>query len=161
MKDIHINQKNKTKCPYNTKEILPNGICPLLYHSVYPYFLGLFYGAKFDYNCDGDANVCCPAINGVNTIVKKRNNDNSFDERINDNIDWVIFAEIVDIGECPHNHKIGQRFIFPTCMREHFICPAGLNNIFPFLDITIPICIDKSNLRCPDWKKESMIIYDI
>ena len=34
---------------YNSSEILPQNICPWLYHTLYPYFLGLLYNAKFDY----------------------------------------------------------------------------------------------------------------
>jgi len=150
-------------CPYHTEEksfedktIFPNNICPILYHTIYPYFLSLFYGAKFDYNKKGDCNVGCPAINGVDTLIKKRENNGLFDSRISKDMKFVIFAEVINVGECPNKHKIGDKFIFPTCMKEYYICPGGLNNVFPFIDIEIPKCIDKTKLRCPDWNVNIM-----
>jgi hypothetical protein len=71
----------------------------------------------------------------------------------------VIYAEIVKVGDCPHGHKQGENIIFPTCWKHWYMCPAGVNNIFPFMDIEIPKCINKNNLRCPDWK--NTIFYSI
>ena len=137
---------------YAAEEILPQGVCPWLYNSVYPYFLGMIYGARYDFNEDGDCDVCCPAAEGVDTLVKKRPNDGSFDDRIDPSMEFVIFAEIVRVrGECPHGHTVGQRIPFPTCMKEHYMCPASFHNVFPLMDLELPPCIDKNNLRCPDW----------
>jgi uncharacterized repeat protein (TIGR04076 family) len=133
-------------------EIFPHDVCPWLYNAIYPYFLGLYYGARFSYNEDGDCNVCCPAANGVDVIVRLRPNDGSFDSRISSSMKFVIFAEIVKVlGDCPFGHKVGQRVPFPTCMVEHFLCPAAFHNVFPFMCLEPPSCIDLNNLRCPDW----------
>ena len=145
---------------FNSDEIFSSKCCPLLYHSVYPYFLGLLYGAKFSWNDRGDCNTNCPAADGVDVIVKKRDNDGSFDPRIGDDMQYVIFAEIVKVrGHCPQGHQVGDRIIFPTSMIEGHMCPAALNNVFPLLDLDVPSCIDRSNLRCPDY--DDVIIFDV
>ena len=147
--------RNENGQIFNADNTLPGGVCPWLYHSVYPYFLGLLYGARFDYNEDGDCQVCCPASEGVNTVVRKRENDGSFDPRISSEMTYVIFADVVKVkGDCPNGHMIGDKIIFPTCMPDYYMCPAGYNNIFPFLDLEPPRCIDKNRLRCPDWEVE-------
>ncbi len=152
--------REKSDVEFESDKILPQGICPWLYHTVYPYFLGLLYGAKFSWNEKGDCNVCCPAGNGVDVIVQKRDNDGNFDPRISEDMSYVIFAEVVDVhGKCPYKHKKGDRFIFPTSMKEHYMCPAGFNNVFPFLDLKVPPCIDKKKLRCPDW--DNVINFDV
>ena len=48
-----------------------------------------------------------------------------------------------------------EKIIFPISNREKYVCSAGVNNIFPFLNIDIPsfTCIDTKRLRCPDWKE--------
>ena len=137
---------------YSEEELFPNRVCPFLYHSIYPYFLGLHFGAKFSWNELGDANTNCPAAKGVDVIVKKRPNDGSFDPRIPSSMQHVIHAEVYDVhGECPYGHKRGDIIVFPTCMKQYYLCPAGINNVFPFLKLDVPSCIDPSNLRCPDF----------
>lgn len=145
----HLNKNGKV---FTNKGILPHGICPFLYNSVYPYFLGLLYGARFEFNKYGDCNVCCPAVLGVDTIVRLRPNEGSFDKRIASDIKFVIFAEVVKIhGKCPFGHKKGQKFIFPSCMKKYYMCPAAFHNVFALMEHDLPSCIDKDNLRCPDW----------
>lgn len=145
----HLNRKGKI---FVDEEILPHRICPWLYNSVYPYFLGLLYGARFDFNEEGDCNVCCPSAHGVDTIVKLRSNDGSFDSRIDKDIKFVIFAEIIKVnGDCPYGHREGQKIPFPTCMKKYFMCPAAFHNVFPIMTLDTPSCINKNNLRCPDW----------
>jgi len=145
---------------YETDEIFPSKICPVMFHTLYPYFLGALYGAKFTYNKEGDCHVCCPAEKGVDVLVKVRSNDGKFESGVPG--DWrdVIYAEVVKVnGVCDYEHKVGDRFVFPTCMKQRFMCPAGLNNLFPFLKIEPPKCINMSRLRCPDW--EDNIYYSI
>lgn len=136
---------------FSNDQILPEDACPWLYHTVYPYFLGLYYGARFDWNEHGDCNVCCPAANGVDVLVKIRDNDGTFDPRISSKMKYVIFAEIIKVGDCPLGHKVGQRIVFPTSMVQHYMCPAAFHNIFPLMKLKPPSCIDLDNLRCPDW----------
>ena len=132
---------------YSFAEIFPN-VCPYLYHSLYPYFLGLLYGAE----SMQDIWVCCPAEFGVDTYVRKVDNRGEFD--IPDDW-WVIYAEVVKVnGDCPHGHEVGDKIVFPTCWKKKYICPAGVNNIFPFLDLEVPSCINKKRLRCTDWKQD-------
>lgn len=155
----------ETQCPwhkdnketgkvYRSDEIFPNNICPIMYHTLYPYFLGFCFGAKYVYNDHGDCNVCCPAEKGVDVLVRKMHNDGKFELGVPS--DWrdVIHAEVVKVkGDCDYGYKVGDRFVFPTCMRTKYLCPAGVNNMFPFFKIKIPKCINLEKLRCPDWNE--------
>jgi uncharacterized repeat protein (TIGR04076 family) len=162
--DISITQHaSETKCPwhkdnkqagktYKKDAIFTSHVCPILWHTMYPYFLGSLFGAKYAYNQHGDCQVCCPAEKGVDVLVKVRANDGYFEEGVP--LDWrdVIHAEVVNVnGVCEYNHCVGDRFVFPTCMKTQFACPAGIHNLFPFLPIDIPKCINLKRLRCPDW----------
>lgn len=137
---------------YNHNEIFTSEVCPIMFHTLYPYFLGAVFGAKYVYNEQGDCQVCCPAEKGVDVLVKVRPNDGKFEKGVPS--DWrdVIHAEVIKVnGPCDYNHKVGDRFVFPTCMRTQYACPAGVYNLFPFLNIETPKCINKDKLRCPDW----------
>ena len=139
---------------YTPDEVFPKNVCPILYHTLYPYFLGAMYGAKYSYNDKGDCQVCCPAVKSVDLIVKTRPNDGSYGDMATSDRKKVFFAEVVKVnGDCPYSHKVGEKIIFPLTNREEYVCSAGVNNIFPFLNIDIPSCIDTKRLRCPDWKE--------
>lgn len=142
---------------FQTKNILPNSVCPYLYHTLYPYFLGLAYGAKFPYNEMGDCNVGCPAKYGVDCITRVRPNDGSFG--VGENVKEVTYADIVAVGTCPNHHYVGERIVFPNTMKDMYLCPAGFNNVFPFMNTRIPRCIDTHALRCPDSK--DTIYYEV
>jgi hypothetical protein len=138
----------KSKCQW-TGDIDFGGQCPFLLHSLYPYFLGLLYGAKEMQ----DIWACCPAEKSVNVIIHCDFIDLSRNLR-------NIYAEVVEVeGKCPHGYDIGVKIYFPTFLKAAYICPAGINNIFPFLDLEIPPCINKKKLRCPDWKED--IYYEV
>ena len=142
---------------YTHKEMFPNNVCPIMYHTLYPYFLGALFDAKYAYNDEGDCQVCCPAFKGVDVLVKVRANDGKFGPDVDS--DWrdVIYAEVVSVnGECDYSYKVGDRIVFPTTrsMRTKHVCPASVNNIFPFLNIKIPSCININKLRCPDWLED-------
>ena len=144
---------------YSDQTLFPNKVCPFMYHTLYPYFLGFLFGASYDYNKKGDCQVCCPAFKSVDVLVKKRPNDGKFDKEVP--ADWrdVIYAEVIKVnGTCPSGHRVGDRFVFPTTrtMRTKYMCPAALNNIFPFLKMKVPECIDINNLKCPDWEQGVM-----
>jgi uncharacterized repeat protein (TIGR04076 family) len=159
----------ETKCPWHNDhpqgkefcaaEIFPGNCCPWLYHAIYPYGLGLLYGAKFHWNEHGDCQMCCPAVGGVDLVVQKRPNDGSFDPRIPATMAFVIFAEVVKVGACPHGHKAGDRIVFPTCLMKHYLCPAGFHASFPLLRLPPPACINPAEIRCPDWAET--IRYDV
>lgn len=145
----HNEKKGKT---YKSNEIFASNICPILFHTLYPYFLGAVFGAKYAYNKQGDCNVCCPAEKGVDVLVRVRPNDGKFEKGVP--ADWrdVIHAEVMKVnGKCDYGYKAGDRVVFPTCMRTKYACPAGINNLFPFLKLKIPKCINLKKLRCPDW----------
>jgi len=137
---------------YSDNEILPRGICPFLYHSLYPYFLGLLYHADMQ-----DIWVCCPAEKGVDVLIRREEPNHSFGH-VPPHW-WVIYAEVVNVGECPNGHVLGQKLLFPMNDKLNHLCPAGLNNVFPFLDLEVPKCINPKRLRCPDWR--DTIYYEV
>ena len=138
-------------CPWHSKgrdycgEEIFAGACPILYHSLYPYFLGLLYHADMQ-----DIWVCCPAETGVDVLVRREEPNRSFGHIPPDY--WVIYAEVVKVGACPHGYEVGMKILFPTAYKEQHMCPAGVNNIFKFMNMKIPECINMKKLRCPDWK---------
>jgi uncharacterized repeat protein (TIGR04076 family) len=141
---------------YIEPEIFTGDVCPILWHTLYPYFLGALFGARYHYNKQGDCPVCCPAEFGIDVFVKVRPNDGKFPAEVQ--ADWrdVIHAEVVKVnGLCDYGHKVGDRFVFPTCraMMQRYACPAGINNLFPFLQIKRPKCINLARMRCPDWQE--------
>ena len=149
-----IKQLPGTECPWHgTTFPIPDNVCPILWHTLYPYFLGAVFGAKYGYNKQGDCQVCCPAEYGVDVLVKVR----PYDKRmIEVPKDWrdVIHAEVVKVnGPCDYNHKEGAVVLFPTYAKDKYLCPAGVFNLFPFLKIKVPSCINPYRLRCPDWKE--------
>ena len=122
--------------------------CPILNHTLYPYFLGLYYKADMQ-----DIWVCCPAEKGVDVLVRRENNNGTIYGVPDDW--WIIYAEVVKVhGHCPHDYNVGDRIFFPCFCKSKFMCPAGLNNIFPFLNAEVPSCINPKRLRCPDWKED-------
>ena len=137
---------------YSSDEIFPKNVCPIMFHTLYPYFLGAIFGAKYNYNDEGDCQVCCPAEKSVDVLVKERPNDGSFGDDVASDRHKVFFAEVVKVnGHCPYGHSVGDKLIFPVSDRENYACSAAINNIFPFLKIKIPDCINLKRLRCPDW----------
>lgn len=149
-------EHKQTGKEYSAINILPSKVCPIMYHTLYPYFLGALFGAKYAYNDEGDCQVCCPAEKGVDVLVRVRPNDGKFEAGVD--ADWrdVIHAEVMAVhGHCDYGHKVGDRIVFPTTrsMRTQYMCPAGFNNIFPFLKIETPSCINPRRLRCPDWEE--------
>lgn len=167
MKQEIVQNINKIGCNYHPKDtvrvylnedIYPAGICPWLYYATYPYMLGLLYGADFKYNEMGDAWVTCPAKDGCKTLVRKREHPGVIDDpRIESSNYFVIYVEVISVGTCAAEHKIGQKFVFPTCMKEHYLCPAAWFQAFPFLDKPNIECLDINEIRCPDWKSDVTI----
>jgi hypothetical protein len=141
------------KCNWRGDQTGFENDCPILLHSLYPYFLGLLYKADMQ-----NIWVCCPAEHGIDVLIRRETNNGQFPDVPNDW--WVIYAEVVKVnGDCDYEYILGEKILFPTCYKKEFICPAGVNNIFPFLDIEVPKCINKKKLRCPDWK--DTVYYEI
>jgi len=141
---------------FTDAEIFTGDVCPILWHTLYPYFLGALFGARYKYNRRGDCQVCCPAEFGIDVLVKVRPNDGKFPAEVQSNWRNVIYAEVVKVnGVCDYGHIVGQRFVFPTCkaMIRRYACPAGIYNLFPFLKIARLKCINMARLRCPDWEE--------
>jgi hypothetical protein len=147
-------------CPWTYKGEMPFPVttCPILWHTLYPYFLGFVFGAK--YSESGDCNVGCPAPKGIDLVVKKRPYEETplYDERMIDipeNWRDVIHAEVVKVnGPCDYNHKVGDLVLFPTYAKDKYVCPARVYNRFLYYPMGTFKCIGMNRkLRCPDWKE--------
>jgi len=137
----------QSKCGWTGTETFGDH-CPFLLHSLYPYFLGLLYKADMQ-----DIWACCPAEYGIDTVMSRETNNKLFPDVPDDW--WVIYAEVVKVnGYCQYGYMAGDKILFPVCHKENYICPAGINNIFPFLNLEIPKCINLNKLHCPDWKED-------
>jgi len=155
-----FHKKNKNGKNYESSEILPHNMCPWLYHTLYPYYLTLLHGGKFDWNERGDVQVGCPAAEGIDLVVKKRDNDGTIHPDITKDMKYAVYADVVKVnGECPSNHKVGDRFVFPTVWKEKFLCSAGYNHVFPLMNLKPPKCLDKKAVRCPKWNEP--VFYDV
>jgi hypothetical protein len=140
-------------CQWNNKGEVFGAHCPFLWHTLYPYFLGLVFGAK--YGEAGEIKVCCPAEFGVDTIVKMSPNDGSFSDLVPTNWRDVIYAEIIKTnGICDWGYEAGELILFPTYDKAHYRCPAIIHNMFPFMSFGIPQCINSKRIKCPDWAEE-------
>jgi len=139
-------------CPWNNSgDRIPLGTCPVLWHTLYPYFLGLVFGAKF--SPEGPANVGCPAEHGIDLVVSVKPWDADLNGLVP--MDWrdVIQAEVVAEGKCPLRYKIGERILFPTYAKDGHACPAGVYNLTVFKNYDYLPCLNKKRVRCPDWKE--------
>ena len=146
---------------YNAEEIFPKNICPIMFHTLYPYFLGAIFGAKYNYNEKGDCHVCCQAEKSVDVVVKTRPNDGTYGDMATPDRRKVFYAEVVKVnGHCPYNHQVGEKLVFPVSNKTKYACSGGINNIFPFLKIEIPSCINMKRLRCPDWLENTYYSID-
>ena len=155
-----IKQLPGPKCPWRGETFpILDYVCPILWHTLYPYFLGAVFGAKYGYNDQGDCQVCCPAEYGVDLLVRVRPYD-KYMKGVPKKWRDVIHAKVERVnGPCDYNHTEGDTILFPTYAKDKYLCPAGIYNLFPFLKIKVPSCINLHRLRCPDWKEN--IYYDI
>jgi hypothetical protein len=152
---------NNTNCPWHKDDpkegreyLTLLNQCPFAFHSLYPYFLGFVFGANYGKNVQGDCQVCCPAEKGVDFMVKKRPYEKRFGPVVPTPWRDVIHAEVITVnGPCEYKYEPGEIIFFPTFNKEDHMCPAGLFNLFPFLNFPVPACINKSKLRCPDWNE--------
>ena len=149
-------------CPWTGKEFpIPRDMCPILWHTLYPYFLGFVFGANYG-NEGGSCNVGCPAELGVDLVVKKTPKDpwNMQMWDVPDKWRDVIHAEVVKVnGLCHYGHKEGEIFLFPTFAKENFMCPALIYNAFPFMVGRPEMRCITERLRCPDWKEN--VFYEL
>ena len=129
---------------WNEAAILPDKICPLLYHSLYPYWLGLTKGVAWDWS-EGTDLISCPASRGTIQVVVGR--------IPHPRKKYEIFGRVVTANECPRGHKEGDTFIFANTRRDSVLCPALWYHAFPFIRLPkyIKKCCSAANVRCPDW----------
>ena len=144
---------------FDIKEFGPKGLCIEAYHSVYPFCLGMLYGADLFGNKEAENNLAhCPSAD--NYVVMKINSAplplrikalNIVKSFVNSFYPVAfskrrIFIEIVEVtGVCPKNHKTGEMFEFNlgnlqltknviiSLGYEKEMCPAAFNSLYPFL----------------------------
>jgi uncharacterized repeat protein (TIGR04076 family) len=143
---------------FDFEHLGPKGLCLDLYHSAYPYFLALLYGAKFSWMDDKDTvNAQCPASNGnVHFEVRRKPlKQEIISEGVKKNCEiWLRITHIESDcddnckGLCPQ--KIGQEFEFNQGDLLDHLCPAAFSNIWPTLKVIL--CGGNS-----EWKKEGKI----
>ncbi|KKR03873.1 MAG: hypothetical protein UT30_C0017G0012 [Candidatus Uhrbacteria bacterium GW2011_GWF2_39_13] len=101
------------------KDILPENICPLLFHSVYAYILTLVNGGWMNWvGHETHVIVNCPYTNGVAVYVK------------GNNVPHTIEIELIKTGVCPKAYKLGQAFIFST-RPENMLLMSMIEKAFP------------------------------
>jgi uncharacterized repeat protein (TIGR04076 family) len=85
-----------------------NGFCPLAFYSVFPYYLTLVHGGRFEWVRSGEnVKVQCPKVNGVIMEVELT--------RFHSPGDGAIKVKIDDtLGHCPKQHKKGDMFVFDS-----------------------------------------------
>lgn len=122
---------------YDEAELFPDGICPRLYFTLYPYFLGIENGAWSE---SKEIWAACSAPRGCDCWVRKGNGKE-------------VHAVVECANGCPR-HKKGDKFIFMNTRRDHFMCAALVHEAYPYIwpDLNIPQCGSKNIVFCPDWK---------
>ena len=142
----------KEGCIFHADEIVPAGVCPWLWYSLYPYFLGMSMKepCRGDYNEYGDIQVGCAAEHGCNCVVKRRANDGSFG--VGNNVKQVVFALVADAQDCPRHHY-PETILFTNTRKDDFACAALWYQAFPFSRPEVPPCIRRERIRCSDWQK--------
>ena len=162
--DLEVVNK-EGRCNYHTvgahvcnNHLVPFGLCDEAYHSIYPYALGLLYGASFQKTNKDEVVVRCPSKHEyiVLKIYCKRINWKMYLLNIIKNIvnkfkpvsiaRHRIVIEVVEIeGKCDAGIKVGQKFDFNlgdlqltlnkiiSLGSDNSCCPAAFNNIYPFL----------------------------
>jgi uncharacterized repeat protein (TIGR04076 family) len=130
--------QNKVGKDFKYDELFPDGICPRLYHTLYPYFLAVENGAWQD-----GIGAGCSAPVGCSCWVRKGEGK-------------VVYAEVV--SPCKR-HVVGQKFTFMNTRRDSFMCAAIVHEAYPYImdRLDIPDCGTKDVLACPDWKNVILV----
>ncbi len=146
---------------YNSKDMIPEGLCPHAYFAAYPYCLGLLYGAIFSWMKTIDENAVeaqCPAPS--NPVIMRIRREIIPEEKRKTKRDedrYNIYVEIIKKLEdskksckscrsCSRKMKAGKRFEFNKGQFPG-VCPAAFNHMFPYL-------ITLQNGGQTDWQNE-------
>ncbi len=105
-------------------EKLPHKFCPLAFYSVFPYYLTLIHGGRFEWVKKGNrVRVQCPRVDGVVMDVelsKKRSSR-----------DGIVRVGIAGVkGRCPRGHAPGDTFDLDA--QAQGVCFAAMAVAVPF-----------------------------
>lgn len=129
---------------YSPTQIVPKGLCPEAFHSIYPFALGLLYHANTsDKENRNSFLVRCPegsVIFEVRRVAKKFLKHLEFQLKKVISVfysvdlrEYDILISVVESGdECLRNHRVGQEFEFNQ-EKQSELCPAAFDSIFPFV----------------------------
>ena len=110
---------------FNAKDVLPEGLCFLNFHQIFPYIKTLTSGGWFNWvGHDEHVIVKCPSMKGIATHVKAPTKTEPD----------VLECEVMEekSGQCFRGHKMGDKFRFDIRV-ENLKRLETLHNLFPDL----------------------------
>jgi len=107
-------------------ELMPGGMCPLAFYTVYPYILTLVGGGSFEWVRKGEfVRVQCPKNDGIIMEVELKEKGDVSEGRVE--------VRVHDILEnCPKGHSRGDKFIFEMDSEKSGMCMALISGMIPF-----------------------------
>lgn len=144
----------KKACKYHSKrnEVLskkslsPKGMCPHLFHRVYPYALALLYNANLiELRQNRPITIVCPALKSSVSIEVYRERQNSLAEMTKNFLKGIlvllnlhcnplyyrVFMKVIKTtGRCRYSHNENEIFEFNIGDSAE-LCPAAFDAIFP------------------------------
>jgi uncharacterized repeat protein (TIGR04076 family) len=95
---------------FNAKETLPEGLCFLAFHQIFPYIRTLTSGGWFNWvGHDEHVIVKCPAVDGIAVHVKAPNK----------NEPEILESQVIEKqGPCFRGHKMHDRFRFDVSKKN-------------------------------------------
>lgn len=159
VKGIRVSEVNGN-CPYHKKnqlltpeEFTKKKICPVLLHTITPYYITLKNGGWFRWFKD-DVIVRCPSPKCNAVLALKRDSQKK---------ETTIKIKSIK-SRCQYNHKEGD--IITLGDKDFSLCPGAFNSLYPYMLLLeegepIPWKNSKNNfvVRCPSNSKE--VIYEI
>ena len=114
------------------KDIIPENTCPILLHTLVPYYITFSRGGDFTWSENkGHVDVRCPNPKG----------SVSGDTAREGSVDFAVGA----LGEaCPMNYKIGFRIPLSSIFEK--LCPSVYDVAYPWIQLGI---LGPIKLRCP------------
>ena len=152
---------NKINETFSCNNISPRGMCPHLFHKIYPYALALLYGAEISgLNSKQSIVISCPGLHKSISMEISRVRQNNLVEGIKNFLKEIavklnlhcnplyyrVYMKVMEIKErCPYEHKKGETFEFNVGDSPE-ICPAAFDAMFPGLLKQS----DNLSVVCPD-----------
>lgn len=143
--DLRVLSRDTHKCRYHKKDqhysqqqMVPRGLCIEAFHSIYPFALGLLYGAnknRFQVMCPKGEVIFDVRREPVDSIKKLKFHLKSLIDPFYpvDPRKHKVLIKVVECkGICLKKHEGGQEFEFNQEKRTE-LCPAAFDSIFPYI----------------------------